>query len=366
MSDSDPMLGAIELIYASALGEVPWERSLRAVGGVFHGRGVTLESHARRAQAMTFFDHADVPASGAAAYEAHFYSVCPRVAPHFRLPAGAVAHDESILSAEEIHDSEFYIDFLRPAGLKYFVSGLLFNDGLRHGVLSVQLPKDRGAVTDDEIARMGSLIPHLQRALKLHDLLASPEQPALEALELNVLFFDRTGRIVSMTRGADALLSSVSGLSVRGGLWARDANENAVLDRLVKDTATRRTGGGALRLTFSCQRALVLHVCPIARYEAARRFEVRPSAVGMVLVLDPSSRGAPTHVLENLYGLTPAEARVASALCRGLSPGEYAEAHGLEISTVRTHVLRIRSKTRTSSIGHLTSLLLRELWLVNS
>lgn len=53
----------------------------------------------------------------------------------------------------------------------------------------------------------------------------------------------------------------------------------------------------------------------------------------------PSVRG-----LMRLYKLTPAEARVANLLALELSPGEIAEALGVELSTVRTQLKAIRAK----------------------
>lgn len=54
-----------------------------------------------------------------------------------------------------------------------------------------------------------------------------------------------------------------------------------------------------------------------------------------------------------LHALTPTEDAVLLGLCRGLKPVEIAAAHGVAISTVRTHVNAIRLKTGTCSIREL-------------
>ena len=53
------------------------------------------------------------------------------------------------------------------------------------------------------------------------------------------------------------------------------------------------------------------------------------------------------------HGLTPGETRVLAALCRGVPPTAIAEAHGVAISTVRSQIGSIRSKTGASSIREL-------------
>jgi DNA-binding CsgD family transcriptional regulator len=46
-----------------------------------------------------------------------------------------------------------------------------------------------------------------------------------------------------------------------------------------------------------------------------------------------------------LYGLTPAEARIAELLVGGATPAQVATELGLRGSTVKTHLLRVYEKT---------------------
>lgn len=46
-----------------------------------------------------------------------------------------------------------------------------------------------------------------------------------------------------------------------------------------------------------------------------------------------------------LFELTPAEARVLERICAGRTSAEAAEALGVRVSTVRTHLLRVFDKT---------------------
>lgn len=55
------------------------------------------------------------------------------------------------------------------------------------------------------------------------------------------------------------------------------------------------------------------------------------------------------------HGLTQAECTVLQALCKGMGPGEIANEHAVAISTVRTQLAAIRSKTGTTSLRDLVN-----------
>ena len=50
------------------------------------------------------------------------------------------------------------------------------------------------------------------------------------------------------------------------------------------------------------------------------------------------------------HGLTPAESQVLELLCDGLDPRAIASANGVRMTTVRTHVGKIREKTGAACI----------------
>ena len=62
--------------------------------------------------------------------------------------------------------------------------------------------------------------------------------------------------------------------------------------------------------------------------------------------------------LSSLYGLTPAEARLAKLLAQDLSLAEASEELGVSQHTVRTHIKRIFSKTTTERQSGLIRVLL--------
>jgi DNA-binding CsgD family transcriptional regulator len=83
----------------------------------------------------------------------------------------------------------------------------------------------------------------------------------------------------------------------------------------------------------------------------------RPAA--LVIVGEPADQLTPdAELLARLFGLTPAEGRVAAALCRGHSSADYAAAGGISVLTARTLLKRVQEKTETHSQAALVSLLI--------
>lgn len=66
-----------------------------------------------------------------------------------------------------------------------------------------------------------------------------------------------------------------------------------------------------------------------------------------------------SEVLQSLFGLTAAEANLATQISSGQSPLKIARMNGVSITTVRSQLTAIFSKTETSRQGELVSLLSR-------
>jgi DNA-binding CsgD family transcriptional regulator len=82
---------------------------------------------------------------------------------------------------------------------------------------------------------------------------------------------------------------------------------------------------------------------------------VHPNAVAMLLVHDPLQRTLSAgRMLQELYGLTNAEAQLVEALSTGMTAVTYARNRRISITTVYTHLRRTREKTGWKSVAELT------------
>ena len=77
----------------------------------------------------------------------------------------------------------------------------------------------------------------------------------------------------------------------------------------------------------------------------------------MLIIADPDTKAAvPAEILGYLFGLTPAESRLATALANGLSLIEAADQHRVQHDTARKQLKAVFAKTHTNRQGELIRL----------
>jgi hypothetical protein len=75
-----------------------------------------------------FFRNVGASAESLDLYVAHYAETSPRAAHGKDKPEGFVSYDHQVQSEAEIERNEFYADFLKPQGYKYFVASNLLNN----------------------------------------------------------------------------------------------------------------------------------------------------------------------------------------------------------------------------------------------
>lgn len=377
MLGENKVLDLVGRIYAAAEEPSLWPAFLDRLGSTVRGT-VT---------AFVFDDlrgHASVAASVrmdpafSRLYEEYFSSRNAwAIAAGPRVQTGAVLTSQMILPDAELVRSEYYNGFLRPQDARHLLGTILFREAHSYSQVSVLRPGRREPFSDREVRLMQALMPHLQRAVRIHRRLVHLKtegrfaSEALDRAPFGVVLVDSRAHALLVNRAAAEMLASGDGLSLRAnGITAARSDESAALRKLVFDAVQGLDSGslkssGAMTISRpSMRRPYSILVMPL-RSESPLG-EAR--AVAAVFVSDPERKMEPDReLLRKLYRFTPAEARFASHLLRGESVEE--TALGLEISmnTARTHVRSLLVKTGTKRlsellrilVGGLTSLRLR-------
>ncbi len=132
-----------------------------------------------------------------------------------------------------------------------------------------------------------------------------------------------------------------------GAVHAARREQQALLMQALADAALGRRRLLALGETHQ---ALSLAVVPLG--------EDSPGGEALVLLVlgkRQSCEALTVDFFARTQGLTAAEARVLQALCDGLRPKEVARRCDVAVSTIRTQISSIRTKTQTASIRDLVS-----------
>jgi DNA-binding CsgD family transcriptional regulator len=167
---------------------------------------------------------------------------------------------------------------------------------------------------------------------------------ALDRLCSGVIVSDDGGRVVEMNRGAQAMVGLEDGLAVRNGqLCARRAFETAKMSKLISAAAAvGKAGGAAGRMLIGRGDGRPAYVLTVAPLHPDLAIGDRPLA--MIVIVDPERHSPSGSELVELFGFSPAEARLAAALMTGKTLTEIAAEFGLRVPTLRTQLRSILKK----------------------
>src|SRR5579864_6564341 len=303
-------------------------------------------------------------------YSVHYAELDPWAAGAFRLGvgSGAVATGEMLCPNETVKRSEFCNDFLSRYDIFHECCGVVVREPRGASVIASLRPGRLGPFGDEHTRLLELLMPHLQRAIQLHQRIAGLETKAdsaaeaLDRIPLGFLVIDGAGKVLLSNRRAQDILKSNDGLTLsRNGLVACRPQETNRLRGLIQGASTGGSGmglgsGGIMTIPRpSLRRPFQILVTPL-RSRASVLWPERASAA--LFLTDPESQVEPSDkMLGRLFGLTPAEARLAGSLMQGTSLEQSAEEFHLSRNTVRSQLRSVFDKTATKRQGELIRLL---------
>ena len=256
---------------------------------------------------------------------------------------------------DELVRHRFYHEFLEPRGLFALVAAVLYAGSSEFATVNFLRGPRPGRFTDVEELLVRRLAPHLRNVHRVEWQFATIRAgrallaDVLDHLQTAVLALDPDLCIIAANRAAEELVETGNCLRiVRGKLELRDPMARDALREAAGGLAAAAQGRGtAAGDSFPISRPSL--ACPYV----ATAIPIRPlvpvdtcnGACCLLLVEDPDRRDVPPkRRLEQLWGLTPAEARAAALLASGLSQREISVQLAISINTVRTHIRHIYRK----------------------
>jgi DNA-binding CsgD family transcriptional regulator len=268
-----------------------------------------------------------------------------------------------IFTPEELKHLPFNAEFITGTGMGGFAGLLLAPAGPSSIIISLERSLQQEPFSRAEIEVIRRVVPHVQRAghlaLKMSESHMEGVLDGLEMMACGGVLLDGLGRALRINNKAEATIRK-GGLSLfNKQLSARDRQADIALQRLIGSAL--RSGSphdGTLQhpivipRPFQCP--LIVHVAPVVG--SARDLFQRGKAV--LMLVDPDEHRQPAEpILQQAFGLTPAEARIAIALAAGGDLTEIARSSQIAIGTARTQLKAIFAKTGTHRQGELVALL---------
>jgi DNA-binding CsgD family transcriptional regulator/PAS domain-containing protein len=282
--------------------------------------------------------------------------------------AGAVETDQDILPRSDLLRSDYYNGFMKPHDMHAYMRMTLSIEEECRRVISFARPASLGEYATAELEHCHRLMPHFQRAARVmrrveeSNLVLTAFSDLLERSPTGVLLLGHSGKVLFANRAARAIAQSADGFLLRGErIEALNRPTHAALQRLIAGATGRAdradaARGGAMRLPRTSGRPdFAIVAAPLATGTAW----AESGPVAFILVTDPETTAArPEAMIRQLFGLSPAETRVAHRLMMGESPEQAAAFLDVTIATARWHLASLYRKTGTSRQAQLMRLLL--------
>ena len=348
-------------IYEAALDPQLWRQFVDRIETIYPDLTVMLFSHESADSGEGLSMVANFSEAAQRDYAAYHFATSPYVdfVPHNQI--GLPARSESIISDAQLFQTEHYNDFMLPHRLGRHGTGMVLErEPEGWASLSLADSYDDADRRDHQMALLGLLAPHLRRAFKLRRTLIEARSTAMAPQTLfdgwpyAAFVLDRDGRVRTMNRRAEALIARDDGLILNrlGRLRSFDDKSSRALDDAI--AACRVLPGGVVRGDVGLVGTMLprrqgrspLHAMlwPVV---SAVEFGVPPASGQMLLaVSDPDATppGAAAWIARR-FGLSPAEERLAEAVIAGVPLNEAAEQLGIQLSTARTRLKTIQTKT---------------------
>jgi DNA-binding CsgD family transcriptional regulator/PAS domain-containing protein len=370
----------IEHIYEGTLTDSAWNKALASIASVTDSTSSSIVLHNKRTDAVQILEHESygLSADALAAFKDHYNLIDParKVAPF--IPVNHWYHDVRDLGRPFIQRSEWYQDYARHHGVATNVlNHLLDADGIG-AYLSIRRGAGQPDYTTADLNTAGrAIVPHVQRALRIRtELLRQTRHETLTAfvwnqLHIPVLVLDEEARIVESNAQAQALMRRAPQLAIRHGRLSPQGMKPGQFDHLLKTACGRHgpamAGGvtveqaisGTARKADGAQySALQYLVLPLPAPEASLNPWARPLALVVLHESGPGRRAdSPPNLPRQLFGLTPAESKVALALCQGDTLAQTAQRLGISVHTARGYLKAIFAKTGATRQADLMRLL---------
>lgn len=349
---------AVDAIYEASLDRDQWNAAAGAISSLFEGRPTLIMVDDTRTGALPLTASAGITSDAWRIVGERFATLetNPMLAVAMTIPLHEAVDQAAAIGEDVFRASRINAEVYVPQGQWPFLGTVAARNRDMFAGLAIMRPIDGPRPEPQHFELAGKLSVHLGRALALGQMIGNPAVPAstfeaaLHQVREPVLLLKVDGEIVWANDQAKALLQSRDGLLVRSKRLA------------TTDQAGQRSLATAIETATRADE----FVLPIARQDGPPhivRVQRIPHRImtgpGTLMVTIATGRRRTRFTASEaaaMFGLTPAEARVACEICA--SPGLDAVAGNLAISlnTVKSLLRRVYEKTGTHSQAELAML----------
>lgn len=266
-----------------------------------------------------------------------------------------------------VRTSRFFQEFLIPDGGRFIAGGRVLETstatvytGLHRSTAQGPLPQpqvEKLRVYSNEIAR--SVRFYLEcEALRVQNAALSS---ILDFLPMIACVTDSSCRLIASSLRAEKMFAENDGISIRSGFIMLSRSDDETMLRRSVQLATQSKGKRASSFVIARRSdgsRVNLEVMPLGA--SLPRCAEWQRDLAIVLIEDSQPIALPTgRRLQEIFGLTPAEARLAVDLAAGKRPNAIALERGVRMPTVRSQIRAVLQKTGSNRQSDLIKILAR-------
>lgn len=313
-------------------------------------------------------------------YKSYYRSIDPRASLPLASKPGVLIACHDYFDDKYVRRSEFYQDFLIPHGPRYVMGGNIFHEGERDIMIAFNHLTGRTEFSKEKRAKVGGLLPHfikwtqmMMQAGRLRSAMSAGFH-ALQALDQGVIALDDQLRVIYANTIADSILGfglmrKGLGIQAASGLDTDLRIQRAHTTRVSESFPAIHIKGVQSTQLFVSVFAVspegsANHGLPIPMQGLSQATHLPGSSESLfnslsrpnlVVLLRRGDEVKPigADYLRQLFGLTPAEAKLGEALAKGISLADFADQNKVSINTVRSQVRALLSKTGARNLQEL-------------
>ncbi len=370
-SDRD-ILNIVELMWDATTDVDKWETVMRRVSEAFDSQYAKMSYFNVHNRDVSFTASYNLPLVEEPLYIELVKDHQDLLEPYVLKYPGRAFHCRMFHTDEQVRGSLMYRKLLGPSRYEYRMGFVYPQEDFVVSLGLMRGPESR-SYTAEDCERMALLAPHLKQATRLHakfaeiDLTGSSTDAVLDRVPIGIVVTGRSGEIAFANAFARELLGREDGLAATPGnaLSASDAAASRELSRLIAravdeaEAGIQGPGQGLPVPRRPGHAPLSLLIAPLWSNIGRYRLSPLDRPMAVVFITDPERRSqAPAEVLQTLFGLTAAEARVLEQLVLGLSLAEIAAVLGKGEETIRSQLKSILHKTATHRQADLIALVM--------
>lgn len=367
MEYRDPWPAEIDDLYAAVGDEQRFFESLAALRPMLDAATVAMTTiSATRDGPCRHVVAVGPPPEALVEYECHFHAHdvwLRNMQAKGLLVTGALICTDDLMSRDELERSYFWKAFLTRYDTVHGLAAVL-ETADEAGVFTFlrfhrgEQQRRFGAAEKRQVTQW---LPHLRNATRLHRRL-SPQIAIGKTLEQlfgdarsPLIVLDAVGRLTRHNlawQEWSARQAEHVRIDARGQLALRDRAAWHGVTKTLRTLLHDRNKTASVRMHVGNGYQLALW-----RIERGSAAAAPPAGDQVIGIVELAEERRPQSLRQG-FGLTPAQARVAMSLAAGKSPAETAQALGVSLATVRTHITALYDKTGSKRLGALVAKLL--------